>query len=87
MTFSDEELLYEKYGLYVQAEIGMKIKNRHKLYLYYIQPFAQKGRTAKDASPTFLGATGPTNHSVAPSPDEIVEGIVGFRYSIMLLRH
>ncbi|MCH9845658.1 MAG: hypothetical protein K0U39_09150 [Alphaproteobacteria bacterium] len=84
-ALSDEQILYEKYGLYVQAEIGMKIKNRHKLYLYYIHPFAQQGSTAKNASPTFLGANGPVNHSVAV-PDEIVEGIVGFRYSIMLLR-
>ncbi|MCH9845655.1 MAG: hypothetical protein K0U39_09135 [Alphaproteobacteria bacterium] len=71
-TRSFQNIIYENYGIYLEAELGFKLQNRHKLSFYYIHSIPQQNLKARDN----------VHYSVAV-PDEIINGIVGFRYSFL----
>ncbi|MCH9853651.1 MAG: hypothetical protein K0U45_09130 [Alphaproteobacteria bacterium] len=78
----DDNILYEELNFYLQVEFGLKMQNRHTLSFYYIKPILQQNLIARNTSDSFLGIalTGGVNDSVA-AQGNIVDGMVGFRYS------
>ncbi len=75
-------VIHHNDSIYLQIELGIKIKNYHKLSVYYTNPILQATTSVTDNADNNSwgnpGDAGPFYHN-------IVNDMVGFRYSLILL--
>ena len=73
--------LPQESGVYLHVEIGLKIKNRHRLSFYF-QPIDEGTLAARNDTSYNTNQSQPNdNYYYADIPDRIVESMAGFRYS------
>ncbi len=73
--------LPQEIGVYLHVEIGLKIKNRHRLSFYY-QPIDEGTLAARNDTSYNTNQLQPNdNYYYGEIPDSIVESMAGFRYS------
>ncbi|MCH9853649.1 MAG: hypothetical protein K0U45_09120 [Alphaproteobacteria bacterium] len=76
-----DSINYDSQGFYLNFETGIRIKNRHKLSFYISPVFYQKPLKAERfPSQTSHQEDIYQHHSI---PKHIINGMVGFRYSIL----